>query len=120
MIKCFEDFVRERSFGEKTEDDVSRNTYKYTDCGAWIEFDEKSVTLGSIVEGVDEGVSPVVLNYPFALDDFWKMLDSVEEEADRIWNLSHGCNSCDTDEGIYGMKPVDPECNRCEGLGIII
>lgn len=119
-INNFEEFVEARGFDEKTREDVHRTTYKYSVCGAWIEFNEDSVILGSIVEGVDEGVGPVVLKYPFELDDFWKMLESVEEESERIWNLTHGCQHCETEDGVLGCKPVDPDCKKCEGEGIII
>lgn len=32
---------------------ISKMVYKYTDCGAWIKFDEQGILVGTIVEGDD-------------------------------------------------------------------
>ena len=118
-INNFQEFIEARDFGELTPEDVHRNTYKYSVCGAYIDFEDDKILLGSIVEGVDQEVGPLSLRYPFELDEYWEMLQKVEDEAERIWNETHGCQSCDTEEGILGIKAVDPDCDKCGGEGII-
>ena len=103
------EFMEERGFGEKTIENIKRNTYKYTDCGAWFEFEGRlneewdckglesqlindplfnsggKVTVGSIVEGVDYGTENHTLQFPFTLQEFWDALDDVEVEASYLW-----------------------------------
>lgn len=98
-----------RGFGEESLKDIEKNTYKYTDCGAWIqektetrvdyesphidEFNDAptyehpvGITVGSIVEGSDSMTRSFRVTYPFELDEFWDALKAVEGEADLIWN----------------------------------
>ena len=35
-ISNLKEFMEARGFGEESLKDIERNTYKYTDCGAWI------------------------------------------------------------------------------------
>ena len=74
-----------RRCGEETFHDLSRSTYKYTSCGAWVSEDEQGVTLGSIVEGADYDCQSITLKYPFKIDEFWRAIQSIEDEADLIW-----------------------------------
>jgi hypothetical protein len=98
---------------------VKRDVYKYTDCGAWIAFEEKGITVGSIVEGVDEGTDTHFVPYPFTLAEYDTALDEVEKEASAIWNETHGCDDCgDLDE--FGSRSINPECKTCKGEGQII
>lgn len=32
---------------------IKKGVYKYTNCGAWIKFDEKGIIVGTIIEGSD-------------------------------------------------------------------
>ena len=112
MINNLDEFLKARGFGEESFKDVERNTYKFTDCGAWIQEDVevegedyvdflgceheaevlwKGITVGSIVEGSDCDCIPVTVAYPFEIDDFWSALKMVEDEADEIWKGNHGC-----------------------------
>jgi len=100
------EFMEERGFGEKTIENIKRNTYKYTDCGAWFAYttvEERidhnidldlhpylnpnaEVTIGSIIEGSDAECIPITLLFPFALKEFWDALQEVEDEAKQIWH----------------------------------
>ena len=62
---------------------IERDIYKYTDCGAWITWDEQSVTIGSIVEGSDAEFSKK-FNFPVmseGLDDWMEELENLTDEA---------------------------------------
>ena len=104
------EFMKGRGFGEESVEDIQRNTYKFTDCGAWFSFEGQSieqwdckglelqliddpfynsggeVTVGSIVEGSDYGTENHTLQFPFTLKEFWDALGNVEDEAKQIWN----------------------------------
>jgi len=152
MINNLKEFMEARGFGEESFRDIEKNTYKYTDCGAWVVekkedreyvslFLEESMnpryyshavglTVGSIVEGVDCDCEPVTVTYPFELDEFWKALESVEDQADEMWRNTHGCDKCWDDFHIktdeygnvqeFGAWPINEECKTCEGHGTII
>jgi hypothetical protein len=106
-VNNLKQFIEARGFGEESFEDIERNTYKYTDCGAWIqektedrvdyesphieEFNDAptyehpiGLTVGSIVEGVDYDCTPVTVTYPFELDEFWQALQAVEDQVVRI------------------------------------
>jgi hypothetical protein len=118
MINNFDEFLKARGFGEKDEDDVERNTYKYTSCGAFFAKEDWGVAVGSIVEGVDYGTETHTLTYPFEIDAFWSALKEVEDEADEIWKATHGCDDCgiETDRGMA----INPDCKTCKGEGAMI
>lgn len=59
--------------------------YKGTDCGAWIKVNDKSVTLGSIVEGSDAEIGPYTITFPFDATTFWETLNFIDGEAGREW-----------------------------------
>jgi hypothetical protein len=87
-------------------------------------------SVGSIVEGVDYDCDTVTITYPFELDEFWKALESVEDQANEIWRNTHGCDKCWDDFHIktdeygnvqeFGAWPINEECKTCEGHGTII
>jgi hypothetical protein len=106
MITNLKEFMEARGLGETTFKDVKRNTYKYTNCGAWIEkagevegrdcvdflgceHESKvlwqGLTVGSIVEG-GEDCTPVTIPYPFKMDEYWEALQGIEDQASEIWN----------------------------------
>lgn len=47
---------------------LRRDLYKYTDCGAWIEYDVRGITIGTITEGSDAEFS-ITLKFPFTSKD---------------------------------------------------
>jgi len=104
---------------------VQRSVYKYTTCGAYCEFDfdEGTVVLGSIVEGVDWGTDNHELSWPFTLEDWNKALGEVEDEAKSIWHDTHGCEECARlleIEYVPGQTVICLECTECGGEGEIV
>lgn len=51
IINSISDIVTGK--GLENPEQLHRYVYKFTDCGAWIKWDDSSVTIGSIVEGSD-------------------------------------------------------------------
>ena len=95
--------------------------YKGTSCGAWLTLkDPKTIKMGSIVEGVDQCVTPIALTFPFTSKEVWDALTEIEQEADRIWNETHGCEVCYPDSDPDEFTAVNPDCKNCNGEGICI
>jgi hypothetical protein len=84
-----------KMLGVESVERAKRNVYKYTDCGAWIEFEEGGIKIGSIVEGCDTGTIIYNLEYPFSNELYDKCMEAIEEEADQLWEWA---NSEDCDE----------------------
>ena len=119
-VNNLKEFLEARGCGEKDFSDVEKATYKYTTCGAWITQSSDGITIGSIVEGCDEGTSVYTLDYPFEIDLFWDSLDKVDKEAEKIWNDTHGCADCGEENPETGYTAINFQCKTCEGEGIII
>lgn len=90
---------------------LKRNVYKYTECGAWIDFRFGGITFGSIVEGCDIGTSIFKFDYPFPAADYRAAEAAIEKEADAIWQwtntVRYYCGSC---QGTFGEEGViDPD-----------
>lgn len=68
-----------------TVDRLEHDVYKYTDCGAWITWNDESVTIGSIVEGSDAEFSET-FSYPIdsVQIDIW--FEELEELTDEAWH----------------------------------
>jgi DnaJ-class molecular chaperone len=54
------------------------------------------------------------LTFPFSADDYQEAVRAVEEEAQEIWDSTHGCDDCGMDGAI------NPECKTCKGEGTIL
>ena len=127
-VNNLQDLLSLRGCGEETLENLQRNVYKYTACGAWVSEGEQGVFLGSIVEGSDQCTMTHNLQYPFTIDQFQDALQAVEDEADEIWKATHGCEDCHDhpqvdewgNENEFGAWPINPECKTCEGEGAII
>jgi len=77
-------------FSAKTEDQAKKNLYKATSCGAFIEFEENGIILGSIVEGSDEGTTTFHLAYDDITEDYLEnIIGRIENEADLIWKWAN-------------------------------
>ena len=78
-------------FSAETEGQCKRRMYKYTNCGAWIEFNEFGIVIGSIVEGCDFGTATYPLYYSdaFTSADIQARIDAVEKEASDIWDWAN-------------------------------
>ncbi len=70
-------------------EDAKRNVYKYTDCGAWIEFELDGIRVGSIVEGCSFGTAIYPLKYPFTDADYDARITAIEAEADALWDWAN-------------------------------
>lgn len=124
--------------------DIERSRWVHSDelhtLGTWKDLDEKGVLItallvGSIVEGVDFGTDDIELEID-QLDEepeafrkrFYAALDEVEDQAQAIWNDTHGCDVCQAhwaaegfgDGTLDGAVPIWKECPDCEGHGIVI
>ena len=106
--------------------------------GTWKEMDERgqlvvSFTVGSIVEGVDEGTDNIEVEAKQSDEEpseyrsrFDVALQEVEDQARSIWNDTHGCESCEAHwigEGIDldgEMAPIWFDCPDCQGSGVCI
>lgn len=64
-------------------------------------------------------MEPVALEWPFTPAQWEDAIADVEAEAQRIWNETHGCESCGP-ENDTGNRPVNPECAECGGSGTVI
>lgn len=95
--------------------------FRYTICGAYVEFESGSIVVGSIVEGVEEQTAPIRLHWPFPLEAYTDALRKTEEEAQTIWDRTHGCLCC-AGEGQWdpGNTPVAPDCPCCHGKGVAV
>ena len=68
---------------------VADTIYENTSCGAWLEFNEGGITVGSIVEGCDFGTATYPLHYPFKSADLQARIDAVEKEAGALWDWAN-------------------------------
>jgi len=85
----------QRSITEaETIENLSRWTYKSTDCGAWLNVDGEGLHLGSIVEGSDVDCSTHTLDWVsyLRMDEGdlkqWvnNALEEIEAEATFLWD----------------------------------
>ena len=108
--------------------------------GTWKDMDSQgmlvtALLVGSIVEGVDYGTDDIEVVANQTDEDpsdyrtrFDAALTEVEQQADSIWNDTHGCESCAaywTDQGLDiddsgGLVPVYKYCPDCQGSGVSI
>lgn len=102
--------------------------------GTWADMDTAGVLVtgfivGSIVEGVDYDCDTITVLIDQLEEDAEAILSRVNdavakvcEQAQEIWNDTHGCPTCEelggTDE--FGQTPVHPGCPDCGGFGIVI
>ena len=77
-----------KHFGSTTKS-LERDIYKYTDCGAWINWDDSSVTIGSIVEGSEAEFSESFL-FPVESDELDAWITELEQLCDEAWREANG------------------------------
>ena len=72
---------------------IKKAIYKGTDCGAWIEFTETLLSVGSIVEGSDIDCESHHLTWT-GEENVGKWLgevfEAIEAEATELWNEANG------------------------------
>ena len=114
---------------------------EWVDCGelsrlgTWKDMDQQgvlvtSLLVGSIVEGVDYGTDNIEVDAKQTDEDpsnyrtrFYTALSEVEQQAESIWNDTHGCETCAEHWGINlddEMSPIWIECPDCNGNGAVI
>lgn len=76
---------------EPIESEIKKYVYKNSDCGPWIEFTEKGIRLGCIVEGLDgDGCSSHNINYNGDNESFIKQfkeaINEIEIEHDFLFD----------------------------------
>lgn len=103
VINSIKDIVAQK--GLQNEEQLHRYVFQFTGCGAWISWDDKSVTIGSIVEGSDAEFSesfcfPVESD---TIDDWVRELDRLCDEA---W---HEAN--ETEDDGWDKWDVEPSRN---------
>ena len=64
---------------------LKRDVYKYTDCGAWIDWTDESMTIGSIVEGSDAEFA-MTFKFPVYLDEVDEWFEELEQLTDEAWH----------------------------------
>lgn len=91
IINSIEDFAEYH--GTKVEH-LKKDLYKYTECGAWIEWDAQGITIGSIVEGSDTEFAKE-LKFPFDSDAYEAWMKELEALVDEAWHEANDCNEDD-------------------------
>lgn len=92
---------------ETCQSTIKKAIYKGTRCGAWIEFMDDGIRLGSIVEGSDAETKTHKLAYPFDYNEIWEALEVIEDEADYLW---HEANADDDCLGFVDLFLYGPHC----------
>ena len=85
-IHSIEEFASE--FGSDVKS-LKRDMYKYTDCGAWIEWDDKQMKIGSIVEGSDAEFDQTFV-FPFEMSEVDIWMEDLEILTDEAWQEANG------------------------------
>ena len=88
---------------------AKRHVYKYTDCGAWIEFHDWGIRLGSIVEGCSFGTATYSLRYPFHPRDYEARIKAIEAEASALWNWANSDDETDAPDVDYEYRHLGPD-----------
>ena len=131
------------------------STYKYTECGPTVgmlyrknnrskwthiycsDLPDKwageiaEIYVSSIVEGVDSCTETHIVKCKGSLkkiaEAYWSAVAAVNDEANEIWNETHGCSGCEKLFSRQGFNlnaleytPVHLECKKCGGRGISI
>jgi hypothetical protein len=94
----------------------------------WGSKEVVTITVSSIVEGVDQGTEVRRITCSGKASDmiakeFWAAVEAVNLEAETIWNETHGCEGCARHFGmdyIAGNTPIWLECPDCKGGGEVI
>ena len=86
IIHSIEEFASE--FGSDVKS-LKHDMYKYTDCGAWIEWDDKQMQIGSIVEGSDAEFDQTFV-FPFEMSEVDIWMEELERLTDEAWQEANG------------------------------
>jgi hypothetical protein len=101
-----------------TREGAERNLYEYSNCGAWIEFLDYGIRIGSIVEGCEFDTATYPLTYPFSEKDYSDRVEAIEAEAKDTWKWAnesdgeHGTpmeEGCDAPDTAFEYQHLNPE-----------
>lgn len=118
-IKNASDLAEYLGANEPTERSLSRRLYKATSCGAWLKLIDTGIMVGSIVEGVDQTTETHELTFPFEATELDDAIAAIENEAQEIWDATHGCEMCGPEDET-GYRQIRKDCPSCHGQGNII
>lgn len=78
------------------EEQLAREIYKGTDCGAWIDWTDATVRIGSIVEGSDAEFSRE-FTFPLSSTTIEDWFEELEILCTETWNEANE----EEEEGVY-------------------
>lgn len=68
-----------------TPEHLEKAIYKGTECGAWIQWTEDTVTIGSIVEGSDAEFDET-FTFPVESEEIEAWMQELEDLTDEAWH----------------------------------
>ena len=94
---------------EEIDMKLNRLLFKYTECGMSVHIEDDGITLGSIVEGWDEGyVEAPKLFYPIDKKDINDWTEIVNRRACMCWDVINGEGEyADLDEDTRWTIAID-------------
>lgn len=98
---------------EQIDEKINRYLFKYTDCGMSVHIEDDGITLGSIVEGWDEGyVEAPKLFYPIDKKDINDWTEIINRRACMCWYIINGEGEyADMDEDVRYEMAIDISIN---------
>ena len=78
---------------DTTVEDIERDVYDSTECGAWIHWTDKEVMVGSIVEGSNAEFSDTLI-FPFDSSMYDDLVAEIEELCDEAWHEANDEEEC--------------------------
>lgn len=95
---------------------IARRLYKDTESGICFHAPAEGdrVVVSGYCEGVDAECPPYEIMFPIDSDEFDSTVETADADACSMWNDTHGCEDC----GLDGA--VNPECETCDGDGIVL
>ena len=91
--------------------DLKRSLYKYTSCGAFIEWNEKSVEIGSIAEGSDAEFT-ATYDFPFRMKDIEAWIEELEVLCEKAWIEANGEDYEVEDDEKWNHLPIEQKRQR--------
>ena len=98
---------------EQIEEKINRYLFKYTGCGMSAYIEDDGITLGTIVEGWDEGyIESPKLFYPIDEKNIDDWMDVVNRRACICWDIINGAGEySDMDENERYEMAIDISIN---------
>ena len=77
-------------FDAETEMEARSNIYRFTECGAFLEFEDNGIVIGSIVEGSESGTETFKFEYgKFTEKELQEAIQEIEKQASLIWDWAN-------------------------------